>query len=266
MSGRFSATNLLLGLAVAAILVFLAAPIAVPIVVSFSASPFLTFPPVGFSFEWYGKALGNPEFVGSLLLSFVLALIAMAGAVMLGTLAAWGLARSRFRGRAAIQGFLLSPLIFPLIVTGIALLQFFTLLVWQHALLRLAIAHIVITVPYAMRTVTASFQQLDTRLEEAARTLGATELEVFWKVTLPLITPGIAAGAIFAFVMSFDNFPVSMWLYDAEYMPVPLRLFSLIDRFLDPSIAAASTILILLSVILILTVERLMGLRRFVNP
>jgi putative spermidine/putrescine transport system permease protein len=168
--------------------VYVILPIAVPIAVSFSAGEFLTFPPQGFSLRWYERALGNAEFLDALWLSVELAAVAAAGALLLGVPAAWVLVRHRLPGRAAVQGLMLSPLIFPMLVTGIALLQFFTILGFRNAFVNLAIAHILITVPYVVRTVSASLILLDTRIEEAARVLGASDGEVFRRVTLPLIS------------------------------------------------------------------------------
>jgi len=247
---------------VAIVLVFLVAPIAVPVVVSFSNSEFLTFPPQGFSLRWYAKVLQEPEFASAFRLSLTLGLASTGIALALGTSAAFALARYDFRGRGAVQAFALSPLIFPTLVTGIALLQFFAMLRSERVFLHLVIGHVVITVPYVVRTVTASLQMLDPQMEDAARTLGANGLRTFYRVTLPLIRPGLVAGAVFAFVTSFDNFTVSMWLKDAEHVPMPLAIFSFITRFLDPSLAALSALLILLSVVIILTVERAMGLQK----
>ena len=159
----------------------------------------------------------------------------------------------------------IGPLVFPMLVTGIAFLQFFNGLRFGAVFWQLVIGHVVITLPYVMRTVTASLQMIDERLEAASRVLGAGPFETLFKVTLPLAANGILAGAVFAFVTSFDNFPVSMWLVNAEYRTLPLTLFALIDRFLDPSIAAISSLTIAFSLILAILVERLVGLRRFAS-
>jgi putative spermidine/putrescine transport system permease protein len=247
---------------VAIVLAFLVAPIAVPIAVSFSNSEFLMFPPRGFSLRWYARALQEPEFATAFRLSLTLGLASTAVALTLGTATAFALVRHEFRWRAAVQAFALSPLIFPSLVTGIALLQFFTMLRSERVFLHLVIGHVVLTVPYVVRTVTASLQMLDPQMEDAARTLGANGWRTFYRVTLPLIRPGLVAGGIFAFVTSFDNFTVSMWLKDAEHVPMPLAIFSYITRFLDPTLAALSALLILMSVAIILAVERVLGLQK----
>lgn len=259
------AGTILLWAVVAAILIFILAPILVTVAVSFTTAPYLAFPPVGFSWEWYGRAIENQEFIDSLLLSLRIGVLATIGAVVLGTAAALGLARGNFPGKTALLALLLSPIVFPMLVTGIAFLQFFNTLQFRAVFWQLVIAHIVITLPYVVRTVTASLQMIDERLEASARVLGAGPFEALFKITLPLAANGIVAGGVFAFVTSFDNFPVSMWLVNAEYRTLPLTLFALIDRFLDPSIAAISSLTIALSLVLAILVERLVGLRRFAS-
>jgi putative spermidine/putrescine transport system permease protein len=257
--------SIVLWVAVAGILAFILAPILVTVAVAFTTAPYLSFPPVGFTWEWFGRAIENQEFISGLLLSLQIGLLATVGSVVLGTAAALGLARGSFPGKTAMLALLLSPLVFPMLVTGIAFLQFFNGLRFHAVFWQLVIGHIVITLPYVMRTVTASLQMIDERLEAASRILGAGPLETLFKVTLPLAANGIVAGAVFAFVTSFDNFPVSMWLVNAEYRTLPLTLFALIERFLDPSIAAISSLTIALSLVLAILIERLVGLRRFAS-
>lgn len=262
---KASGGPMILWFSVGLILAFILAPILVTVAVSFTTAAYLAFPPIGFTLEWFGRALENREFSDGLLLSLKLALLATIGSVVLGTAGAIGLARGTFPGKSAIVALLLSPLVFPMLVTGIAFLQFFNALHFRGVFWQLVIAHIVITLPYVMRTVMASLQMLDERLEAASRILGAGPFETMFKVTIPLVANGIVAGAVFAFVTSFDNFPVSMWLVNAEYRTLPLTLFALIERFLDPSIAAISSLTIAFSLVLAILVERLVGLRRFAS-
>lgn len=257
--------SILLAVVVCAILLFVLAPILVTIVVSFTTMPYLSFPPVGFTWRWFGQALENREFIDGLVLSLKLATLATVGSVVLGSMAAIGLHHATFRGKQAIMTLLLSPLVFPMLVTGIALMQFFNTLQFRAVFWQLVAAHVVITMPYVVRTVTASLQMIDSRLVAAARSLGASPLESLIKITLPLAVNGMVAGGVFAFVTSFDNFPVSMWLVDAEHRTLPLTLFSLIERFLDPSIAAISSLTILLSLTIAFLVERLVGLQKFAS-
>jgi putative spermidine/putrescine transport system permease protein len=245
-----------------AIALFLLVPLALPVALSFSDTAFVSFPPRGFTLRWYWKILGEPEFTASFRFSLLLAAIATAGALALGTPAALGLVRHRFPGRRLIQGLLLSPLIFPMLVTGIALLRFFTSIGLHDSLTSLAIGHVLVTVPYVVRSVSASLLLIDPSIEDAARTLGAGPIATFWRVTRPQISPGLVNGGIFAFITSFDNYAISMWLADGENVPLPMTVFTLISRIFDPSIDAIASLMILLSLVIVLAVERLTGLRR----
>lgn len=246
-------------------LLFVAAPIVIVIIVSFSDSAFVVFPPPGFTLRWYAGLLRVEGFVESFLLSVRLALLVTVLALTLGTAAALGLTRYRFPGRDLCNTFLMSPLIFPPIITGIALLQFFSTLGVSSAFFMLTTGHTIITIPYVVRTVTASLQGLQGSPEEAARVLGAGPWQAFWWVTLPLIKPGLLAGGIFAFIVSFDNFTVSMWLKSAEHTPLPLRIYYYVENVMDSSVAAVSASMIFLSIVLIIVTEKLVGLRRAVS-
>ena len=121
----------------------------------------------------------------------------------------------------------------------------------------LVIGHTLVTVPYVIRTVSASLLLIDPSIEDAARTLGATRLMTFWRITRPQIVPGLFAGGIFAFVTSFDNYAISMWLADAEHFPMPMAMFALISRMFDPGIAAIASLMILMSIVIVVVLERL---------
>jgi putative spermidine/putrescine transport system permease protein len=246
----------------AAAMAFILAPLVMTMALSISTTKFVAFPPKGFTLDWYGVVLRDAEFRSSLTLSLMLAGAATLGALLLGLPAAFALVRFPVPGRAAIRSILLSPLIFPVLVTGLALLQIFSSLGWGNVPLNLFIAHVLVTSPYVVRTVTASLMLADVTLEEAARTLGANRWRTFRRVTLPQIAPGVAAGSLFAFMVSFDNYPVSMWLADAANEPMPMLIYRRVANLFDPSVAAMSTLMIGLAVIVVLALERLVGLRR----
>ncbi|WP_428534865.1 ABC transporter permease [Rhodopila sp.] len=248
--------------AAVATLIFLAAPLLVTMSLSVSDTLFVSFPPKGFTLAWYGKVLRDPEFLSSLSFSLWLAGFATAGAVLLGLPAAFALVRFPVPGAAAVRSLLLSPLIFPVLVTGLALLQLFSALGWSSVPVNLLIAHILVTSPYVVRTVTASLMLADVTLEEAARTLGASRWRTFRRVTLPQIAPGVAAGGLFAFMVSFDNYPVSMWLADAQNDPMPMLIYRKASSVFDPSVATISTLMIGLAIVVVLILDRLVGLRR----
>src|SRR5271155_1574593 len=252
----------LLALIAAATMVFILAPLVVTMVISIGPSAFAAFPPRGFTLAWYAKVLADPEFQTSLSFSTALALGATAGALALGVRAASAPPRHEFPGRAAAAAALLSPLIFPVLITGVALLQMFAMLNSNNTPLNMLIAHVLVTMPYVVRTVTASLMLADTTLEDAARTLGAGRWRVFRRITVPQIAPGLAAGSLFAFMVSFDNFPISLWLADAQHNPIPLLVFQLIGNVFSPAIAAMSTLMILFAMAVFIVLERVGGLRR----
>jgi putative spermidine/putrescine transport system permease protein len=258
MSGtNFLQSWLLTGLFVC----FLTAPILLPVLMSFSDSAILAFPPNSFSLRWYEKILGDGEFLASLWLSVKLGLMTTLISLLFGTAAALGLRRMPGVYGSPVRILLMSPMVMPTLVTGIALLQFFNRMNSNAAFTHLLIGHVVVTVPYVVRTVTASIQQMVPGIEDAARTLGANPLSCFWYITLPQIKPGILVGGIFVFILSFDNYPVSMWLADAQNMPLPLTAYRYIQRFFDPTVAAISTIMIVISLIAVVAMERVAGLQ-----
>ena len=242
--------------------VFMLAPLVVVVVVSFNAGTVTDFPPSGLSFRWYAHALSLDLYVNAIITSVWLGLAAAALSTPLGLMASIGIARGRFPGRDALQAFFLAPLATPGIVVGIALLVSYAAVGLRDAPVRLLLAHVLITFPFSVRTILASLSRLDPSLEEAAATLGAKPVTIFWRVTLPLIQPGIAAGAIFSFVMSFDNIPVSIFLTDVHTNTIPIAIMSYLEYNFDPSIAAVSSILIVGSLALGLFLERIFGLRR----
>jgi putative spermidine/putrescine transport system permease protein len=246
----------------AAVMIFVLAPLAVIIAMSVSVSAFASFPPRGFTLAWYGQVLGDADFRASLGFSALLAACATAGALAFGLPAAFALTRCAVPGRDTLRVILLSPLIFPVLVIGVALLRLFSDWNSNSAPLNLLFGHILVTTPYVVRTVTASLLLADVSLEEAARTLGAGVWRVFRRVTLPQIAPGVAAGTLFAFMVSFDNYPISMWLADAQYVPMPMLIYRQVASIFTPAVPATSTLMILFAFAVVLVMERLAGLRR----
>jgi putative spermidine/putrescine transport system permease protein len=246
----------------AAAMLFIAAPLLVTMALSVSETQFVAFPPKGFTLSWYGQVLHDPDFRSALSYSLWLAAAATTGALLLGLPAAFALVRFPTPGAVAARSLLLSPLIFPVLVTGLALLQLFSMLGWSAVPINLLIAHVLVTSPYVVRTISASLMLADVSLEEAARTLGASRWRTFYRITLPQIAPGVAAGALFSFMVSFDNYPVSMWLADARNDPMPMLIYRMATSLFDPSVATVSTLMIGLAVCVVLILDRLVGLRR----
>jgi putative spermidine/putrescine transport system permease protein len=244
---------------------FLLLPIVVVLLFSINPAPFIQFPPQGVSLRWFEKFFNSRDFMSAFGLSVRLALLTVVAATVIGTLAALALVRGRLPGAGFLASLFLSPLMLPAILTGLALFQFFVLLDVGRPFWGLVVGHVVIAIPYVIRTTTAVLVNFDRSLEEAARNLGASELVTFREVTLPLIRPGVIAGSIFAFVISFDQFPLSLFLVNPGQETLPITMFNYLKYDFDPTIAAASTVSIALSIGVVLLLERTVGLQEYVK-
>jgi len=256
-----------IGLRIAAALIatFLLAPTIVVVGSSFSGGTLPHFPPSDLSLRWYAHALAQPIFTEAAFNSLWLALAATAIATPLALAAAIAIVRGDFAGKSAVQAVLLAPLFVPAIVVSLSILLVSARLGIRDIGLRLVAAHVLITMPYLVRTLIASLTRFDVMLEEAARTLGASPFTTFRIITLPLIWPGLLAGALFALVVSFDNVSVSLFLTSARTNTLPLSILNYVEYNYDPSIAALSTMLVCLSLLAAVVLERLVGLRRVVG-
>jgi putative spermidine/putrescine transport system permease protein len=257
--------GLLLGAVNAAIYVFLLAPILVVVVVSFGDAAFLQFPPRRLSLRWYRDLGEYPDFVAAFWLSLVLAGATALTSTVVGTLGAFALARHRFPGRRLLSALVMSPLALPGLVTGIALLHFFSLFRTEPSFWRLLIGHVVVTVPYVVRSVGAVLVGFDRSLEEAARGLGARPWTATRLITLPLLKPGLVAGALFAFILSFDNVVVSIFLTTPRLIPLPIQIYNYVESSARPVIASISTLQIAVIVLLMVVAERVVGFSRYVG-
>ncbi len=253
--------GLLAGLAV----VLLTAPTVIIVVASFTSSSYLVFPPPGLSLRWYEALWRTPEVWDAAYRSIGVAAAATLISIGLGVPAAFPLARGGTRRREALNAFFMSPLILPSLVVGLAMLIFVNLLGLRLSLPILVLAHVVITLPYVIRTTAANLAMLDEGVEQAARSLGANRLQTFVHVELPFLVPGIVAGAALAFIASFDNLTVSLFMASPRFEVLPIRLWALIENDIDIRAAAIATLLILATLVLVLAVERLAGLSRFVK-
>jgi putative spermidine/putrescine transport system permease protein len=243
----------------------LLAPLVVVIAVSFGPSAAFDFPPTGVTLRWFEAFFDSKPFVTSFFrVSLVVGVLAATGATALGTAAAIGLVRFRFLGREALETFFLLPLLVPQILLGAALYLFYASLQLHPSILTLLWGHIIICTPYAIRSVTAGLVGLDPRLEEAAMSLGATPLQAFLKVTFPLLRSSLLSGAIFAFIISFSDINLALFLSGPDSTSLPVHLFSQIQWEGDPTIAAASSLQIVIIGALILLVQRLFQLRLMV--
>ncbi len=245
--------------------VLLVLPTLVVILASFTSTSYLSFPPARLSLRWYARLLASDEILRAARTSLIVAMLATAGALCLGVLTAFPLVRGRFRGRDAVLAFTLAPIMLPSIVLGIALLFFFGFLGIRLSLSTLVVSHILITFPYVVRTSAAALLQVDAVLEEAAANLGATPWQTLRHVTLPLLTPGLAVGAGFAFIESFDNLALSIFVAGQRQETLPMRLFQLLVSDIDPVVAAVSATLIAASFVVLFAVYRLAGFGQFMR-
>jgi putative spermidine/putrescine transport system permease protein len=248
----------------AAIYFFLALPTIVVVGASVNPTDLLTFPPSGFTLRWYETALRNTAFMQSLGISIELALLATLVSLLAGVPAAYALARFEFRGKDAATSILMSPLAVPAVVLAIGLLQLLVIAGLARSFVGLAAAHFVITLPYVVRNMTAAFTLFDPVLEQAAQNLRATPVQIVRRVILPIMVPSILSSAVFAFVTSFGNLTISVFLAGPKLATLPVQIFTYVDQSLDPSVAAISTIVILVTLAVILAIERLVGLQRIV--
>ena len=247
-----------------AVVVFLQVPVIVVVLAAFSTTSYLTIPPQGLTLAWFAKVLSDPAYLSAIRMSLILAFGSTAISLALGVAAAYALFRKALAGTEAITSFLMAPLILPAVVIGVGLLQYFSLTGLRGSLFGLLMAHVVITAPYIVRSALASLSGVDLATEEAARVLGATGFEAFRLVTLPMILPGLIAGALFAFITSLDNVPVTIFLISANQTTLPVLIFTSVEMGVDPSIAAVSTLLIVGTGVILLIAERWSGFHRFV--
>lgn len=245
------------------IVLFIIVPLPLVILSSFSASSMITFPPTGFSIRWYTGIFERMEYVRSFLLSLRLSLLCVLISVSVGTLASLALARYNFRGREIIRSVFLSPLMLPAVIVGLALLRFLASIRWVATFQGILLAHLILTTAYVIRTVSSSLVGFDNSLEEAARDLGASAFYTLRKVTLPLIKPGLIVAAIFAFIVSFDETTVSIFITGGRTITLPVRIFSQLEYGLDPTVTAISSLLILMAVIALFIIGEVFGLDKF---
>jgi putative spermidine/putrescine transport system permease protein len=252
------------GIALLAVLIIVS-PVVIALMTSFTEGQSIKFPPTGFSFIWYEqlfdatksrqihRAAGNSLHVA--------AMSTLIG-VVLATLAALGLARNRRRSARVADNFFMSPLVLPGIAFGLAALVYFSTLGFRPSLNLMIAGHLIVTMPFILRTTTASLSQLDPALLDSSQSLGASWFYTLRRVTLPLIFPGIAAGAFLAFMASIDNVPVSLFLSNARTDTLPIRMWGMMESTLDVRVAAVSGVLITAAFVLMLVMEWTVGLTR----
>jgi putative spermidine/putrescine transport system permease protein len=244
------------------VLAFLLLPILIVLPSAFSSDVSLTFPPTGFSLRWFRNIVDKPEFIRAFWISISVAAGASLISLVFGTAASLALVRKRFIGRHVISMLITVPIIFPAVVIAVAMVLALGPLKLTGTVPGLVLAHVVITLPYVVRTVSATLQEIDPSMVEAAQVLGASPWKAFRHVVLPLIRPGLIAGGTFAMVVSFDEFTISLFLTGPGLLTLPVQIYNYVEFSIDPTVAAISTVLIVMTVILVVAVERWLGLER----
>ena len=244
-------------------LVVLLLPVFIVVLAGLNSGDRLTFPPEGLSLRWVIAFLQSDTYLDAYLFSLWLALLTMAISTVIGTMAAIFLARVRFPGHDLMRAYFISPLILPGIVLGLALYVFYIQLGLSRTLVGLLIGHVLVTTPYVIGTVSAALAVFDRSLEEAARTLGAGPFKAFRKVTMPIIGPNMLAGSIFAFIVSFGQFDISLFLSTPNRTPLPIALYISLRYKFEPTAAAAGIFAILLVIVSMLITAKLVNMKKF---
>ena len=267
--------RILIRLAAGLALIFLIAPLLVIAPLSFNAEPFFTFTPkmlafdeTGYSLRWYRAIADDPVWREAVVNSLIIGLSATAIATALGTLAAIGLSRGNLPFKGAIMGLIISPMITPIVIAAAGMYFFYTDLGLTQSHLGLILAHAALGAPFVVITVTASLSGYDWTLTRASASLGAGPVTTFFRVTLPLILPGVVSGALFAFATSFDEVVTVLFLGGPEQVTIPRKMWSGIREQISPAILAAATLLVIVAALLLVCVEwlRRRGERLRANP
>jgi putative spermidine/putrescine transport system permease protein len=240
-------------------LLYLILPVLAIVPLSFSSSTFLVYPIPGWSLRWYQNLIASTEWRMAAKNSFIVAPSATVVATVLGTLAAIGLTKANFRGKALLMAILISPMIVPVVVVGVGMYLFFAPLGLANTYIGLILAHASLGVPFVVTTVAATLQGFNYNLVRASLSLGANPVKTFFRITLPVIAPGVISGALFAFATSFDEVVVTLFLAGADQTTLPRQMFTGIRENISPTIAALATILIIFSTGLLLALEWLRG-------
>ncbi|CDZ26522.1 ABC transporter permease [Neorhizobium galegae] len=234
-------------------------PMAIILVISFSADSYLSFPPSGWSLKWYGTVLGNTSFMQGFRNSAIIAGVVAALSLALGLPAAYALVRLDFPGRALIRSLVIAPLVLPAMMLGLGILMVFTPAGLVATYPGLVLAHLVMTLPFSIRILQTALSNLGTDVDEAAMTLGARPLQVFMQITLPRLTPGVIASSAIALILSFDEIVLSLFIVGPRLQTLPVALYRYVDERTDPMVAVLAVLMIALSLAIVLVVERSVG-------
>lgn len=254
----------LLTIFVALVYVFLFAPLVIIAMTSIGTENYIAFPPKGFSMQWFLNVFTSDSFMSSMGISFTISGVATLIALIIGIPAAYGLSRGDFKGIGILKSFFFSPLIVPGIVVGFSLFQFLIVKLGLSIYMSLFIGHTLVIVPYIIRVVGSSLEGVDYSIEEAAISLGCTKVQSFFKVVMPNITSGIIASFMLAFINSFNNVPVSMFLTGPGVSTLPITMMNYVEYNYDPTVSALSVLLMIITIGVMFIAEKTLGLGKFV--
>ena len=259
---RFKVGKPAFAILVVVLYLFLLAPLLIVFITSFDANQYLSFPPQGFTLKWYELLPAESTFMSGMRVSLIVASVVTLVVLALGIPAALALDRYEFKAKGAILSFFLSPLLIPSIVLALGMVLMFGPLRLTNTYAGIIIGHVAITIPFVIRTTLMSLATSDTSCEAAARILGANSATVFRRITLPLIRPGVIAGGVIAFIVSFDEAVISLFVAESGLPTLPVNVLRYVENSADAAVAALSVILILISLLVVVIVERVMGLRK----
>lgn len=243
--------------------IFLLAPLVIITATAFGEDSFLKFPPKGFTLKWVQNIFEVEMFVKTFKISMEIAVTATLIALIIGLPAAYALSRYQFKGKAVIQSVFMTPIIVPGIVLGFSLLKVLIIRFELPIIPSLFVGHTLVILPYIIRVISSSLEGFDFAVEEAALSLGANGLKTFFIVVLPNVTSGIIAAFILAFINSFNNVPISIFLTGPGVSTLPIQMMSYVEYYFDPTVSALSVILMIMTAILMFIVERTLGLSFF---
>jgi putative spermidine/putrescine transport system permease protein len=252
-------------LLVLALLAFVLMPAAVAIMAAFDERSIIAFPPQGFSWRWFQRALNYEDFQTGFAHSVFVAAIASTLSVIIGSMAAYAMDRYSFRGKATLEALLLAPLAIPHFTIGLGALILAAQLGQSRGWPVVILAHIVLVLPFVLRSLYVSLKNIDPRLELAALSLGAKPGRVIWTVTLPALAPGLAGGWLFAAILSFNEFTASLFVTSQRTQTLPVAMYNYVREYADPSMAAISALYILLTTIVLVIANRFLGLGRILG-
>jgi putative spermidine/putrescine transport system permease protein len=252
-------------LVVAFTLIYVTLPTLVVLVTAFNARALLMFPPEAFSTRWFVKAWNYEDFRTGLVNGLIITAWASGIALVLGTMAAFVIERFEFKGKRTLESVLLSPLVIPHFTLGVAMLIMASSLNLARTYSLVVICHVILVLPFVMRSVYVSLKNIDPALERAAASLGASPFTVFMRIDLPLLAPGLAGGLLFAAILSFNEFTATLFVTGQRTQTLPVAMYTYVREYADPTMAALSSMLMAVTVVLLVAANRWLGLDRVLS-